>query len=160
MEDALEGQEDRSDIKRAEQAASWKGFQPSMRSTFCKEIMTSPYHFDLNASGRCGTISCSKDNLNLEMDWEMSGVPDKDILLAPIDLTRWASGEGVPEAEQRMILHHLRDWLVAKKTSADIERPTEEIDHSAKCVWSGCAEHPLKSFAYCASHYDDTLLKK
>ena len=123
-------------------------------------MKTSPYQFRLNSSGRCGTISCSKDSLKLEMDWEMSGVPDVDLLLAPIELTRWATGEAVPEDEQRVILDHLRDWLVVKKTRADINRPTEEIDYAAKCAWSGCEGSPLKGFAYCATHYDDTLLRK
>ena len=122
--------------------------------------MTSPYQFELNASGRCGTITCAKDNLNLEMDWEMSGVPDKDILLAPINLTQWSSREPVAQAEQRIILEHLRAWLAVKKTRSDIARPTEDVEHSGKCVWSGCEESPLKGFEYCANHYDDTLLKK
>jgi len=122
--------------------------------------MSPPYHFELNASGRCGTINCKKGNLVLEVDWEMSGVPDKDILLAPMDLTHWASGEAVAKAEQRTILEHLRTWLAGKKTRADIDRPTKEIEDSATCVWSGCEEPPLKGFAYCGNHYDDTLLKK
>jgi hypothetical protein len=123
-------------------------------------MKTSPYQFQLNANGRCGTISCAKDGQNLEIEWEMSGVPEKDILLAPIDLARWASGEDIPKAEQRMILERLRDWLVSKKTRSDINRPTEEVDHAAACVWSGCEEPPLKGLAYCANHYDDTLLRK
>lgn len=122
--------------------------------------MTFPYQFQLSASGRCGTISCFKGNQNLEMEWEMSGVPDRDILLAPIDLTRWASGEDVPMAEQRVILGYLREWLVGTKTRADIDRPTEEIDYSAKCVWSGCEAPSLKGCAFCPNHYDDALLKK
>jgi len=123
-------------------------------------MKTSSYQFQLNTNGRCGTISCTKDDLKLEMDWEMSGIPDMDLLLAPIDLTRWTSGETVPNDEQRVILEHLRYWLAAKKTRADINRPTEETDHTAKCAWSGCGESPLKGFAYCATHYDDTLLRK
>ena len=93
-------------------------------------MKTSPYQFQLNTNGRCGTISCTKDDLKLEMDWEMSGIPDMDLLLAPIDLTRWTSGETVPNDEQRVILEHLRYWLAAKKTRADINRPTEETDHT------------------------------
>lgn len=122
--------------------------------------MAGSYHFKLNASGRCGTINCTKDNLVMVMDWEMSGVPDKDILLAPMDLRHWVSGETVSKAEQRTILEHLRTWLAEKKTRADIDRPTQEIERSVKCAWSGCVEPPLKGFAYCGNHYDDTLLKK
>ncbi|QQL44591.1 hypothetical protein [Sulfuriroseicoccus oceanibius] len=122
--------------------------------------MTGPYHFELNANGRCGTIKCTKGNLVLELDWEMSGVPGKDILLTPMDLTHWVSGEAVAKAEQRILLEHLRTWLAAKKTRADIDRPTMEIEHSAKCAWSDCEEPSLKGFAYCGTHYDDTLLRK
>ena len=34
-----------------------------------------------------------RDELRTEFEWEMSGVPDKDILLAPIDLTSLAAPE-------------------------------------------------------------------
>ncbi len=89
----------------------------------------------------------------------MSGVSDKDILLAPIDLTQWDSGQVVPKAEQRLILGDLREWLTKKNTRTDIARPTDEVDLNSNCTWDGCEERPLRRSAYCADHYDDTLLK-
>jgi len=124
------------------------------------ESPTRSYRFSLQANGRSGTITCSRDQLSMEIEWEMSGVPDKDILLAPIDLGRWDSGQDVSRAEQRLILGHLRTWLAKEKTRANIERPTHQTDPSAKCVWEGCNEPALKGVAYCATHYDDTLLRK
>lgn len=96
----------------------------------------------------------------MEFEWEMSGVPEKDILVAPLDLTRWDSGQEIPRGEQTVILDHLRRWLAEKKTRSDLSRPADQIDESVTCVASGCNEPVLVGSAYCGVHFDETLLRK
>ena len=117
------------------------------------------YSFSLQANGRCGIISCSKGDLMMEIEWEMSGVPDMDILMAPVDLNRWRSGQEISLAEQRYILDRLRTWLHEKGIRADIVRPVTHIDPSNRCVRAGCDKPVLEGYAYCPNHYDESLLK-
>jgi len=121
--------------------------------------MASPYHFSLHPNGRCGTIECSKGDLQLKIDWEMSGSPDADILLAPMSLTQWTSGVEIPRDEQLEMLNSLRVWLEDTGTRADIARPTASVDSSSRCMRAGCGESALEGSAYCPLHYDETLLK-
>jgi len=119
----------------------------------------SPYRFTLQSRGRCGTITCTKGDSELELDWEISGVGDKDILLAPLDLTQWSTGLVIPHEEQVSILVHLRSWLDENRTKSDIGRPITAVDHSGHCMRAGCRDHALVGSAYCPLHYDDALLK-
>jgi len=117
------------------------------------------YSFSLQANGRCGIISCSKGDLKMEIEWEISGVPDMDILLAPVDLNRWMSGHEITRAEQRDILDRLRIWLHEKGIRADIARPVTNLDPSNRCVRAGCINPVLEGFSYCPNHYDESLLR-
>ena len=132
-------------------------------SLFCKNRTQSNvsgfYRFTLKNNGRCGTITCAKEDLELKIDWEMSGTPDADILLAPMNLSQWASGIEIPRAEQLEILNHLRAWFDARRINADIARPTAQINSSSRCERSGCRDHAMAGSAYCPFHYDETLLK-
>jgi len=119
----------------------------------------SPYRFTLLSSGRCGTITCTKDDSELKLDWEISGVSDKDILLAPLDLTHWSTGLAIPREEQLCILTHLRAWLAETRTKSDIGRPTAAIDHTSHCMRASCSDHSMVGAAYCLLHYDAALLK-
>ena len=118
-----------------------------------------PYHFALRSSGRCGTVTCTKGTADLKLDWEISGVSDKDILLAPMDLNRWTSGTNIPREEQLDILAHLRAWLDESGTRSDIARPAAPTDFSSHCMRADCSGHAMTGSAYCPTHYDATLLK-
>lgn len=117
-----------------------------------------PYRFALRSGGRCGTVTCTKGSLELKIDWEMSGVSGKDILLAPLDLNRWTSGTIIPHEEQLDILAHLRAWLDESGTRSDITRPLAPIDPSSHCMRASCGEHAIAGSAYCPTHYDATLI--
>ena len=118
-----------------------------------------PYRFALQSSGRCGTVTCTKGSSELKIDWEMSGVLDKDILLAPMDLNSWTSGAIIPHEEQMAILAHLRAWLEESGTRSDIARPVTPVDPSSHCMKANCREHAIAGSAYCPNHYDATLLR-
>ena len=100
-----------------------------------------------------------KDDSELKLDWEISGVSDKDILLAPLDLTHWSTELVIPREEQLSILTHLRAWLDENKTKSDIGRPAAAIDHSSHCMRADCPDHAMVGSAYCPLHYDAALLK-
>lgn len=119
----------------------------------------SPYRFTFQSSGRCGAITCKNDVSELKLNWEISGVGDKDILLAPLDLTHWSTGLVISREEQLSILTYLRAWLDENKTKSDISRPATAIDHSSHCMQVDCHDHALVGSAYCPLHYDTALLK-
>ena len=121
---------------------------------------TSPYQFSLQPNGFGVNILCVRDELRMEFGGEMPGVPDLDILLAPIDATHWDSGQEILRDEQRMILDHLRRWLIEKKIRSDLDRPTEQIDESERCIASGCNDPVLTGSFYCGIHFDETRLEK
>ncbi len=95
----------------------------------------------------------------MEIDWEMSGVPEHDILLAPMNLKAWDSQESVSREQQIEILHALRIWLASKKIRSDIEPINHPIVSASKCAWSGCGHSAIEKAVYCVSHYDENLLQ-
>jgi hypothetical protein len=117
------------------------------------------YRFSLQSSGRCGTVTCTKGLSELKIDWEMSGVSDKDILLAPLDLNSWTSGTVIPHEAKLVILSHLRAWLDESGTRSDIARPLEPIDPSSHYMIASCGRHAMVGSAYCPTHYDEALLR-
>lgn len=90
--------------------------------------------------------------------WELSGGVGADILLAPINLTRWDSGEELSPEGQVEILRALRAWLEEQGIKADITPPTNRVGPN-HCVRGGCTALALEGVAYCHLHYDTTLLK-
>src|SRR5262245_59387265 len=94
-------------------------------------------------SGRCGEIEVSERGNCVRLYWEMSGSPAFDLLLAPLDLTFWATGakDPIPLAKQREILAALRQWLQSQRLRTDIDLPTDRRASEAICQWHGC-EHP------------------
>lgn len=117
------------------------------------------YRFAIAPSGRCGCISCESGARRLELDWEMSGVPEHDILLAPVNLAAWASGELIPKEQQMEILLALRVWLASKRIKSDIAPNANVTIGTSKCMWSGCQESAMLKSAYCAKHWDENLLR-
>jgi len=119
-------------------------------------------NFKMNNRGRSGSITYhSADNM-IEVYWEMSGVPEYDILLAPIDLREWDEPKGVKiQLEMQIdILQKLRKWTKEQKLKTDIDRPNNSQFEDKPCAWVGCNEHRLMDSAYCDRHYDENLLRK
>ena len=115
-----------------------------------------------NISGRDGTITYSDLGRSLEIYWEMSGVPQYDILVAPLNLKQWKipADEAIPRTKQREILEGLRSWLKSQGKRADIDRPSQIEYSSENCVWAGCSQKALRNSAYCLEHFDETLLRR
>ena len=117
------------------------------------------FGFEFHAHGRCGEICCSDGENIVEVGWEMSGSPHYDILLAPLDLRRWASGADIPRDIQHRILAELRAWLVGEKIRSDAASPRLTERSSDACRKAGCSDNAVSGSVYCAFHYDETLLR-
>jgi hypothetical protein len=111
--------------------------------------------FSGDLSGQCGTISYCEPGKSLEVYWELSGAPQYDILVAPVDLTHWRTpaDEAIPRIKQREIFAKLRRWLQSQGKRADIDPPSEIRYSSEDCVWSGCKQKALMNSAYCLEHF-------
>ena len=61
----------------------------------------------------------------LEFDWEMSGVPEYDLLLWPEGVKEWCYPDKAPvsEAKQEQILSELKIWLRKQRLRSDLDRP-------------------------------------
>ena len=117
--------------------------------------------FTLHADGRTGVISY-RDGLHaIDIPWEMSGSERYDVLLAPLDLQYWRlpAREPIPRAKQKDILVRLRQWLASRGTRSDIEQPVESTLSSRRCAWRECRRMSVVGSAYCAEHFDETLLR-
>jgi hypothetical protein len=126
------------------------------------ESMNVKNTFLLKSSGRSGTIAFEKGGHNLDICWEMSGSPEYDILLAPIDLQKWNKpiGKDIPRAEQFEILNELRLWLKGQNIKTDLDLPPTNDKECRPCICAGCNIPALEGIVYCAFHYDDMLLRK
>ena len=102
--------------------------------------MQLPFRFSLRSSGRCGDIACACGERTLTVVWELSGSGGADILLAPINLTRWDSGEELSMEEQLEILSGLRVWLEEQGIKADITPPPTKRVGPNHCVRAGCTD--------------------
>ncbi len=117
--------------------------------------------FKMNTYGRCGSITYQTADHKIEIDWEMSGVSQYDILLAPVDLREWNEPKGVaiPIESQIEILQKLRDWAKKQKLKTDIDAPTDLDSEHKPCGRTGCDEHRLHGSVYCRTHFDESLLR-
>ena len=127
-----------------------------------KTLMKNENQFKMNRSGRSGSITYQSGDKKIEIYWEMSGVPEYDILLAPIDLKEWYNPKGVkiPLEVQMQILQELRSWFKEQNLKTEIDLPYNLELEDKPCSWVGCNKHRLKGFAYCSRHYDENLLRK
>lgn len=118
--------------------------------------------FKMNSCGRCGSITYETTGHKIEIDWEMSGVSQYDILLAPVDLREWNEPKGVaiPIETQIEILQKLREWAKKQKLKTDIDAPTGLDSENKLCGRTGCDEHRLHGSVYCRNHFDESLLRK
>jgi hypothetical protein len=117
------------------------------------------YDFRMNAHGRCGAIRCSDGENIVDIDWEMSGSPEYDILLAPLDLRRWASGAEIPRDAQHRMMSQLREWLNGQGIRSDATPPRQLKQRGEVCQRSGCSQKAPSGSAYCAFHFDESLLR-
>lgn len=78
--------------------------------------------FSFRASGRDGFIYFKEDEKIMELYWEMSGVPQYDILLSLGGLSEWAlpSVEPTDHDKQVEILAKLKAWLEANTLRAEL----------------------------------------
>ncbi|HEX3698296.1 MAG TPA: hypothetical protein VH374_23190 [Polyangia bacterium] len=76
--------------------------------------------FTFKTSGRQGFVYYREGDRMLELPWEMSGVPEYDILLNIFGLTRWVlpTIEPIPEGEGRRLEQDLKRWLDSVKYRA------------------------------------------
>lgn len=118
--------------------------------------------FKMNTCGRCGSIIYQTADNKIEIDYEMSGVSEYDILLAPMDLREWDEPKGVsiPFETQIEILQKLRKWTKEQKIKTDIDAPKSLVSENEMCGRIRCDEHRLHSSVYCRNHYDENLLRK
>ena len=131
---------------------------PFARQKWVTYAMNS-YSFTMNTRGRTGSIRCSDGQNVTDIDLEMSGSPEYDVLLAPLDLRFWASGAEIPRDAQHRILAELRKWLVAQDIRSNAEPPRSNDGGVETCRRAGCSKSALVGLAYCPFHYDETLLR-
>ena len=116
----------------------------------------------MTRSVRNGCIIYKSDDKNLEIYWEMSGVPEYDMLLAPVDLREWKypKDEKIPRNKHMEILHKLRDWLRDQRLKSDIDLPSRVEFADKPCGWVECNQQQVKGSAYCLDHLNEILLRK
>jgi hypothetical protein len=78
--------------------------------------------YTFKAKGRSGFVYYREGNHVLEIYWEMSGVPQYDILIAPLEIIRWTSpaDQPIPPEKRRQIVDGLKSYLLARKIRPDI----------------------------------------
>ena len=87
----------------------------------CANLAALTEGFNFHASGRSGSIFYKRGPRILELYWEMSGVPQYDILLWIEDSYFWThpQKEKIDEAERNQIIADLELWLWKKKIRSD-----------------------------------------
>ncbi len=116
--------------------------------------------FRMESSGRSGVIAFREAGRALSIGWEMSGSPDFDILLAPMDLRRWSvpAGEAIVLETQLELLGRLRAWLRQEGIRSDIDVTGEGRQTDVACAQAGCAAGQRVGSAFCPTHADLRLL--
>lgn len=113
-------------------------------------------------SGRCAEIIYQSGDNTLKIYCEMSGVPEHDILLAPLNLKEWdkPKGEEIDHSKQNDIFITLRTWLKENNFKTDIDSLEDMSTDSGNCLWKDCSNQKLKGRAYCNFHWDENLIKR
>jgi hypothetical protein len=73
------------------------------------------------ADGRSGFVYFKEQDKILEVYWEMSGVPQYDVLISTWEIQKWTfpSQEIIPEEARKRIISGLRDYLISQKIRPD-----------------------------------------
>jgi hypothetical protein len=92
----------------------------------------------------------------------MSGSPDRDILMGPLDFAKWTSHpeQAIPEEKQLSLLSQLRRWLTDHALRSDVDLPTDISEDAAKCARLDCDRRKLRASAYCRYHFDLACLRR
>lgn len=114
-----------------------------------------PDGFTSEDKGRCGYIYYREGDKMREIGWEMSGVPELDILVDGIKAT-WTIPAHVPiPIEQRLeILGRLRAFLAGRKLKTNVDLPADLSLTTERCRLLGCTQYRLRGQAYCRQHFD------
>jgi hypothetical protein len=88
-----------------------------------------PQGFSFRAQGRQGFIYYREGNRVLELYWEMSGIPEYDILLNVFGLGRWVwpSIEETPMADRGRIRQALEAWLAGSGYRAQLHEVAHDV---------------------------------
>ena len=83
------------------------------------------YSFEMLYGGRSGEIVYKEGEKALKIFWEMSGVKELYVLVAPVDLRIWQTplSEKILYEKQRGILGRFRGWLIKEGLKSDIDLP-------------------------------------
>jgi hypothetical protein len=100
-------------IKQAVQAAQQKRRQ--------KDFPRLEEGYTFKGDGRSGFVYYREGDQILEIYWEMSGVPQYDVLISLSEVQKWTSPDGLPIPSQKkdQIVSGLKDFLLARKIRAD-----------------------------------------
>jgi hypothetical protein len=101
-------------MRQAVQAAQEKRHQ--------KEFPSLAEGYTFKADGRSGFMYYREGNQILEIYWEMSGVPEYDVLISPSEIQTWTRPAGLVISSQKkfQIVDGLRKFLQASKIRADL----------------------------------------
>lgn len=85
--------------------------------------------FTFHAEGRSGAVFYKRDERILELYWEMSGVPEYDILLSTEEIRFWKypQEEKIENPERDQIVRSLELWLRKENLRSDafpLAKPT------------------------------------
>ena len=102
--------------------------------------------FEMSRNGRGGNILYRDGDRTLQIPFGTTYDPALDMLIAPVNLSRWIrpAGEPVPLSKQLEILARLRDWLSNQHIKSDIERPQSK-SAGLRCVWASCLNPQWKA---------------
>lgn len=77
--------------------------------------------YTFKADGRSGFVYYREGDQILEIYWEMSGVPQYDILISLSEIRNWTTPErtAIPGEKRDQIISGLKDFLVASRIRPD-----------------------------------------
>src|SRR5881227_2216634 len=104
---------DHGAIKQAVQAAQQKRHQ--------KDFSRLDEGYTFKADGRSGFVYYREGDQILEIYWEMSGVPEYDVLISLSEIQKWTRPDGLPIPPQKkdQLISGLKDFLLARKIRPD-----------------------------------------
>ena len=109
--------------------------------------------------GRTGVLRYIEGGRAVEVDWEISGVGEYDILLANRGLRYWKGEDVAIPIEKRLgILKVFREWMQSNNMRSDWCLPEKFEVAEDGCMRVGCEERRLEDYAYCRRHYDLILI--
>ena len=70
-------------------------------------------------SGRCGHLRFLEENRYADTYYELSGVPEFDLLVWVKDLKQWSNGNPITEEEKIIIFSALQEWANKKNVKCE-----------------------------------------